>query len=65
MLLWCFCFTKYYQRVYASPSRRKMDRKGTEEEITYPNIFFMIDNFEEVGVTFALLFSLALSKTRI
>jgi len=25
-----------------------MDRKGTEEEITYPNIFFTIDNFEEV-----------------
>ena len=34
--------------MYASPSRRKMDRKGTEEEITYPNIFFTIDNFEEV-----------------
>jgi hypothetical protein len=41
------CFS---QRVYASPSRRKMDRKGTEEEITYPNIFFTIDNFEEVSV---------------
>jgi len=27
-----------------------MDRKGTEEEITYPNIFFTIDNFEEVGL---------------
>ena len=26
-----------------------MDSKGTEEEITYPNIFFMIDNFEEVS----------------
>jgi len=26
-----------------------MDRKGTEEEITYPNIFFTIDNFEEVS----------------
>lgn len=31
-----------------------MDRKGTEEEITYPNIFFMIDNFEEVSSTFRL-----------
>jgi len=38
---------KFTQRVYASPSRRSMDNKGTEEEITYPNIFFMIDNFEE------------------
>lgn len=38
---------KLTQRVYASPSRRKMDSKGTEEEITYPNIFFTIDNFEE------------------
>jgi hypothetical protein len=26
-----------------------MDSKGTEEEITYPNIFFTVDNFEEVG----------------
>jgi len=26
-----------------------MDHKGTEEEITYPNIFFTIDNFEEVS----------------
>jgi len=26
-----------------------MDSKGTEEEIAYPNIFFTIDNFEEVS----------------
>jgi hypothetical protein len=38
---------KFTQRVYASPSRRKMDNKGTEEEISYPNIYFTIDNFEE------------------
>ena len=25
-----------------------MDTKGTEEEIVYPNIFFTVDNFEEV-----------------
>ncbi|XP_064634809.1 uncharacterized protein KIAA0930 homolog isoform X2 [Lineus longissimus] len=39
---------KFSQRVYASPSRRQMDSKGTEEEITYPNIFFTVDNFEEI-----------------
>ncbi|XP_060084561.1 uncharacterized protein KIAA0930 homolog [Ylistrum balloti] len=38
---------KFSQRVYPSPSRRRMDSKGTEEEITYPNIFFTVDNFEE------------------
>ncbi|XP_046580369.1 uncharacterized protein KIAA0930 homolog [Haliotis rubra] len=38
---------KFTQRVYPSPSRRRMDSKGTEEEITYPNIFFTVDNFEE------------------
>jgi len=44
-----------------------MDRKGTEEEITYPNIFFTIDNFEEVSfwhslnepVVYFLLFAVA------
>lgn len=25
-----------------------MDDKGTEEELTYPNIYFTVDNFEEV-----------------
>jgi hypothetical protein len=34
-------------RVYASPSRRDMENKGTEEKITYPNIFFTVDNFED------------------
>ncbi|KAL3841331.1 hypothetical protein ACJMK2_019492 [Sinanodonta woodiana] len=38
---------KYSHRVYPSPSRRRMDSKGTEEEICYPNIFFSVDNFEE------------------
>ncbi|XP_060573865.1 uncharacterized protein KIAA0930 homolog isoform X2 [Ruditapes philippinarum] len=38
---------KYSQRVYPSPSRRRMDSKGTQEEICYPNIFFTVDNFEE------------------
>ena len=28
-----------------------MDSKGTSEEITYPNIYFMVDNFEEVSIT--------------
>ncbi|RUS89227.1 hypothetical protein EGW08_003037 [Elysia chlorotica] len=39
---------KFSQRVYPSPSRRSMDSKGTHEEITYPNIFFTVDDFEEV-----------------
>ncbi|CAO1303380.1 unnamed protein product [Diamesa tonsa] len=39
---------RHSQRVYASPSRRKMDSKGDSEEITYPHICFMVDNFDEV-----------------
>ena len=39
----------YFQKVYASPSKRQMDSKGTGEELTYPNIFFTVDNFEEVS----------------
>lgn len=39
---------RHSQRVYASPSRRKMDTKGESEEITYPNICFMVDNFDEI-----------------
>ncbi|RWS08223.1 uncharacterized protein B4U79_09942 [Dinothrombium tinctorium] len=35
-------------KVFASPSHRKMDRKGEVEEISYPNIFFSIDNFEDL-----------------
>lgn len=37
-------------QVYASPSRRKMDTKGEGEEMTYPHICFMVDNFDEVSV---------------
>jgi len=25
-----------------------MESKGTEEKITYPNIYFTVDNFEDV-----------------
>jgi Uncharacterized conserved protein (DUF2045) len=39
---------RHSQRVYASPSRRKMDSKGEAEEITFPQICFCIDNFDEV-----------------
>ncbi|XP_055390567.1 uncharacterized protein KIAA0930 homolog isoform X2 [Condylostylus longicornis] len=39
---------RHSQRVYASPSRRKMDTKGENEEMTYPHICFMVDNFDEV-----------------
>ena len=34
--------------MYASPSRRRMDSKGDVEEMTYPNVCFMVDNFDEV-----------------
>ncbi|KAK4887776.1 hypothetical protein RN001_004047 [Aquatica leii] len=39
---------RHSQKVYASPSRRRMDTKGDLEEITYPHICFMVDNFDEV-----------------
>ncbi|VDL75067.1 unnamed protein product [Nippostrongylus brasiliensis] len=39
---------KNCQRVYPSPSRRRMDSKGESEEITYPKLYFAIDAFEEV-----------------
>jgi len=37
------------QQVFASPSKHPMDSKGEESKISYPNIFFMIDSFEEVS----------------
>ncbi|XP_077325486.1 uncharacterized protein KIAA0930 homolog isoform X1 [Lithobates pipiens] len=39
---------KKSQQVFASPSKHPMDSKGEESKISYPNIFYMIDNFEEV-----------------
>ena len=39
---------KHTLTVYASPSRRQLDAKGTGEEIIYPQIFFIVDNFDEV-----------------
>ncbi|XP_071547763.1 uncharacterized protein [Panulirus ornatus] len=39
---------RHSQKVYASPSRRRMDTKGEVEEITYPNVCFHVDNFDEV-----------------
>lgn len=38
-----------FQQVFASPSKHPMDSKGEESKISYPNIFFMIDSFEEVS----------------
>jgi hypothetical protein len=38
------------QKVYASPSRRDLSSKGSEEVITYPNIYFTIDDFDDVCV---------------
>ncbi|XP_031559817.1 uncharacterized protein KIAA0930 homolog [Actinia tenebrosa] len=42
------------QKVYASPNRRRMDSKGEGTEISYPNMFFIIDNFEEVFKDFSI-----------
>ncbi|CAD6187573.1 unnamed protein product [Caenorhabditis auriculariae] len=39
---------KNRQRVFPSPSRRRMDSKGESEEITYPKLYFAIDGFDEV-----------------
>ncbi|XP_041472824.1 uncharacterized protein KIAA0930 homolog [Lytechinus variegatus] len=39
---------KHTEQVFASPSRRRMDSKGEESEVSYPNIFFIIDNFDEI-----------------
>ena len=39
---------RYSQKVYATPSRRKMDEKGDSEEMTYPFISFTVDNFDEI-----------------
>nr|XP_054594317.1 uncharacterized protein KIAA0930 homolog isoform X2 [Nothobranchius furzeri] len=41
---------KKCQEVFASPSKHAMDSKGEESKMSYPNIFFMIENFEEVSV---------------
>lgn len=40
-----------FQQVFASPSKHPMDSKGEESRISYPNIFFMIDSFEEVSTS--------------
>lgn len=37
-----------------------MDSKGEESKMSYPNIFFMIDNFEEVRPSLSLSPSLTL-----
>ena len=39
---------RYSQKVYATPSRRKMDGKGDSEEMTYPYVCFTVDNFDEI-----------------
>ncbi|XP_062513253.1 uncharacterized protein KIAA0930 homolog isoform X2 [Corticium candelabrum] len=37
--------------VYASPSHQRMDKKGREATLTYPYVFFTVDNFEKVFET--------------
>ncbi|CAF0928585.1 unnamed protein product [Brachionus calyciflorus] len=38
---------RHSKRVYASPSQRDLKSKGEEEVITYPNIFFTVDDFDD------------------
>ena len=45
-----------FQRVYPSPSKRQMDSKGTHEEIAYPNIYFTVDNFDDVSIKIHFLY---------
>jgi len=45
---------KHIQRIYPSPSKREMDSKGNYEKITYPDIYFSIDNFEEMLESFSV-----------
>lgn len=40
-----------------------MDSKGEESKMSYPNIFFMIDNFEEVRPSLCLSLSPSLSPS--
>ena len=37
-----------FKRVFASPSKRDLSSKGTEEIMTYPNIYFTVDDFDDV-----------------
>ena len=39
---------RFSQKVYATPSRRKMEGKGECEEMTSPHISFAVDNFDEM-----------------
>lgn len=38
---------KKAQRVYASPSQRCMSGKAAEEKISYPDIYYSVDNYED------------------
>lgn len=39
---------KFSETVYASPSRRHMDSKADSGEFAYPDLFFHVENYEEV-----------------
>lgn len=39
---------KFSQRVFASPSCRSMHGKAESEDISYPSIYFSIDNYDQV-----------------
>ena len=38
-----------FQQVYASPSRHSMESKGKGAEMCYPNLFFTVDDFDQVS----------------
>ena len=58
---------RYSQKVYATPSRRKMDEKGDSEEMTYPYVCFTVDNFDEIfdEVSIPIKLSLLVFKMKI
>jgi hypothetical protein len=38
---------RHSKRVYATPSKREFESKGTEEKITYPFLYFTVDDFDQ------------------
>ncbi|XP_065579738.1 uncharacterized protein KIAA0930 homolog [Artemia franciscana] len=39
---------KHTQKVFALPSRRRMDSKSDTEDISFPDICFSVDNFDDI-----------------
>ena len=46
------CINYHYKKMACINICFRMDTKGSSAEISYPNIFFILDNFEEVSCFF-------------